>query len=163
VTGFETRCFVLESALAVMAARSRRGGSGTRRAEWWIVLKDRDAILETSWQIQSGAEGDRYAIEVLARRIALADGYPHAEAMRFAYLASNLALHGGGGTLTIAAESHALTIEARNESGNGFCSRAGAGVGLEAVSRAMDEVKLIEDGGTLVVRARRVSNYIVKC
>jgi anti-sigma regulatory factor (Ser/Thr protein kinase) len=122
--------------------------------------------LESSWSIARGAEGDRYAIELLARRIALADGYPHSEAVLFAYaaseLASNLARHGGGGTLRIAAESHALTLEARNADGNGLMGD-GVGYGLEGVQRVMDELELVDDRGTLVVIARRASQYVVTC
>jgi len=129
-----------------------------------VIPSRQEAMLESCWQISSGAEGDRYAIEILARHIALADGYPRAEAVSFAYaaseLASNLARHGGGGTLRIAAESDALTIEARNQTGNGLLL-AGRGNGLEGVQRTMDEVELIDDDGTLVVVARRASKYVV--
>jgi anti-sigma regulatory factor (Ser/Thr protein kinase) len=122
--------------------------------------------LESSWNIARGAEGDRYAIELLARRIALADGYPHSEAVLFAYaaseLASNLARHGGGGTLKMAAESHALTLEARNANGNGLLGD-GRGVGLEGVRSVMDELEFVDDEGTLVVIARRASKYVVTC
>jgi anti-sigma regulatory factor (Ser/Thr protein kinase) len=114
--------------------------------------------FDTTFLIADGVEADRHALASIARRLARATDHSQDVAAKFALataeLASNLARHGGGGSLRLCATTEQLVIETRNRAGRGWLGGESRGYGLEAVRRVMDAVELVERDGTLMVIAR---------